>query len=263
MSSARLDLEITTPAAERQGATSPTRVKPFHPEQSIMRFQRSKGVASPRLGWLAPAGVLTALACQSVAVPSPTPTATSPASAPAAAARALVSVPVPAFTPTTVRLTPDSAMKASQAGRAAMSAQIAPGLQLSLWAPEGMIADPIGIAFDDRGRLYVTQTARTDRDEIDIRAHQDWMVPSITFKDIEDKRAFYQRVLAPENSAKNQWLQDWNKDGSHDWKDLTFHKEKLWRLEDTNGDGVADQSQLVLEDFNDLVSDVLHDVLVY
>ncbi|HKH94697.1 MAG TPA: HEAT repeat domain-containing protein [Gemmatimonadaceae bacterium] len=228
-----------------------------------MRFQRTKGVASPRLGWLAPAGVLTALACQSVAVPSSSPAA-APVAAPAAApARALVSVPVPAFTPTTVRLTPDSAVKAAEAGRTAMSAQVAPGLELKLWAPEGMIADPIGIAFDERGRLYVTQTTRTDRDEIDIRAHQDWMVPSITFKDVEDKRAFYQRVLAPENSAKNQWLQDWNKDGSRDWRDLTFHKEKLWRVEDTNGDGVADQSQLVLEDFNDLVSDVLHDVLVF
>ena len=51
------------------------------------------------------------------------------------------------------------------------------------------------------------------------------MVPSITFKDVEDKRAFYQRVLAPENSAQNQWLKDWNGDGSRDWRDLTFHKE--------------------------------------
>ena len=199
------------------------------------------------------------LACQSVPVPEPS-TAPVAASAPA---RALVSVPVPAFTPTTVRLSADSATKLSQAGRASVSAPLAPGLELSLWAPEGMVSDPIGISFDDRGRLYVTQTARTDRDEIDIRGHQDWMVSSITFKDIEDKRAFYQRVLAPENSAKNQWLKDWNGDGSRDWKDLTFHKEKLWRVEDTNGDGVADQSQLVLEDFNDLVSDVLHDVLAY
>jgi putative heme-binding domain-containing protein len=226
-----------------------------------MRVQRSKGASWPRLTSLASLGMLTALACQSVPVPEPS-TAPSVATA-AAPVRPLVSVPIPAFTPTTVRFSADSAKKLADAGRAAVSAALAPGLQLSLWAPEGMVSDPIGISFDDRGRLYVTQTARTDRDEIDIRGHQDWMVSSITFKDIEDKRAFYQRVLAPENSAKNQWLKDWNGDGSRDWKDLTFHKEKLWRVEDTNGDGVADQSQLVLEDFNDLVSDVLHDVLAY
>ncbi len=34
-------------------------------------------------------------------------------------------------------------------------------------------------------------------------------------------------------------------------------------LRDTNGDGIADKSQLVLEDFNDVVSDVIHDVLAY
>jgi putative membrane-bound dehydrogenase-like protein len=125
-----------------------------------------------------------------------------------------------------------------------------------------MVSDPIAIALDERGRMFVTSTARTGRDEIDIRGHSDWMVPSITFKDIEDKRAFYKRVLAPENSAQNQWLKDWNEDGSHDWRDLTFHKERLYRLEDTNGDGIADFSQKILEDFNDLVSDVAHGVLV-
>ena len=89
------------------------------------------------------------------------------------------------------------------------------------------------------------------------------MVPSITFKDVEDKRAFYHNVLAPERSAQNQWLKDWNGDGSRDWRDLAFAKEGLYRIEDTNGDGVADKSTLMLEDFNDLVSDTFHDILWY
>ena len=195
-------------------------------------------------------------ACQSAAptampVPKPLPV------------RALLVEPAATFAPSVVRLSPDSAVRLAALGRDSLSAQIAPGLVLSLWAPEGLIADPVGIAFDDRGRLYATRTARTNRDEIDIRAHSDWMVPSIIFKDVEDKRAFYQRVLAPERSAQNQWLKDWNGDGSRDWHDLTVHKEGLYRLEDTNGDGVADYSQKILEDFNDLVTDVAHGVLAY
>ena len=191
-----------------------------------------------------------------------------PAAAPeparaAAPVRPLVAEPPAPFAPWSMRLAPDSGMRLARAGRDAISAQVAPGLQLSLWAPEGMVHDPIGISFDDRGRLYVTRTSRTGRDEIDIRGHQDWMVSSITFKDVEDKRAFYQRTLAPEHSAKNQWLDDRNKDGSRDWRDLTFHKEGLYRLEDTNGDGVADVSTLVLEDFNDVVTDVAHGVLAW
>jgi putative membrane-bound dehydrogenase-like protein len=167
------------------------------------------------------------------------------------------------FSPSVVRFTPDSATRLAKLGRDSVSLRLAPGLEASLWAAEQLVSDPIGIAFDEKGRMFVTSTARTSRAEIDIRAHSDWMVPSITFKDIEDKRAFYKRVLAPENSAQNQWLKDWNGDGSRDWRDLTWHKERLYRLEDTNGDGIADFSQLILEDFNDVVSDVAHGVLAY
>jgi quinoprotein glucose dehydrogenase len=181
----------------------------------------------------------------------------------ATAVRPLVVEPVASFTPTIVRLTPDSAALLAKAGRDSVPVQLAPGLALSLWAPESLVSDPIGIAFDERGRMYVTRTARTNRDEIDIRAHSAWMVPSITFTDVEDKRTFYKKVLAPEKSAENTWLKDWNGDGSRDWRDLTSHKESLYRLEDTNGDGIADFSQLILSDFNDLVSDVAHGVVSY
>ena len=177
--------------------------------------------------------------------------------------RPLVVEQVAAFTPTIVRLSPDSAARLAKAGRDSVPVQLAPGLALSLWAPEPLISDPIGIAFDERGRMFVTRTARTNRDEIDIRAHSAWMVPSITFTDVEDKRAFYKKILAPEKSAENAWLKDWNGDGSRDWRDLTSHKESLYRVEDTNGDGIADFSQLILSDFSDLVTDVAHGVVSY
>ncbi len=209
----------------------------------------------PTYAWmrLASAGLLAVASGCRPSAPSPNP----------ASARALVVETAAPFAPSTVRFSPDSAARLAKLGRDSVSVQLAPGLALSLWAPETMVADPIGMAFDERGRMFVTQTVRTGRNEIDIRAHSDWMIPSITFTDIEDKRAFYQRVLAPGNSAQSKWLRDFNKDGSRDWHDLTVLKEKLYRLEDTNGDGVADYSQLVLEDFNDLVSDVAHGVLAY
>src|SRR3712207_8236774 len=52
-----------------------------------------------------------------------------------------------------------------------------------------------------------------------------------------------------------------NQDGSHDWRDLAVQKEHVYRVEDTDGDGVADFSQRVVEDFNDEVTDVAHGVL--
>jgi len=209
-----------------------------------------------RLRRTAPFVVLSA--CQTAVAPAPVPSlAASPT------VRALQVDSVRAFVSTVVRLSPDSAIRMSKEGRAAVTAEVAPGLELSLWAPESMVADPIGVTFDERGRMFVTSTRRSKRGEVDIRLHPDWMIESITFKDIEDKRAFYKRVLAPENSAKNGWQADWNKDGSHDWRDLTVNKEAVFRLEDTNGDGVADVSRMVLEDFHDVVSDVAQGVLSF
>ena len=123
------------------------------------------------------------------------------------------------------------------------------------------MADPIAIDIDDNGRLYYTRTNRQKNSEFDIRGHQDWEIESNRLQSIEDKRAFLHRVLSPENSKKNEWLKDLNGDGSHDWRDMTVEKENIYRIEDTSGDGVADMSQLVVDDFHDEVTDVAGGVM--
>lgn len=136
-------------------------------------------------------------------------------------------------------------------------------LTLKLWASDSLVFDPISIDFDDQGRLYYSRTNRQKNSEFDIRGHQDWEIESISLQSIEEKRAFLKKVLAPENSDKNQWLEDVNGDGSHDWRDMTVEKENIFRLEDTDGDGIADKSQLVVEDFNDEVTDVAGAVMKF
>ncbi|RAV99253.1 HEAT repeat domain-containing protein [Pseudochryseolinea flava] len=136
-----------------------------------------------------------------------------------------------------------------------VSPQLAPGLTLRAWAVDSLMGDPVSIDIDDQGNLFYTRIIRQKHSEFDIRGHQDWEIESIKLQTIEDKRAFLHRVLSPENSEKNKWLGDLNKDGSHDWRDMTVEKEQVFRLEDTNGDGLADFSQLVIEDFHDEVTD--------
>lgn len=139
--------------------------------------------------------------------------------------------------------------------------QIEPGLKLTLWGVDSLIADPVSIDIDDQGRIYYTRTNRQKNSEFDIRGHQDWEIGSIQLKSIEEKRAFLHKVLAPELSAKNEWLSDLNKDGSHDWRDMTLQKEHIYRVEDSDGDGRADKSQLVVDDFSDEVTDAAGGIL--
>ena len=85
---------------------------------------------------------------------------------------------------------------------------------------------------------------------LDIREHPTWVPTVHTLKTVADLREFYEKELAPERSAKNQWLPDLNQDGSNDIRDLAVLKERLYRIQDTDGDGIADTSKIMIEGFN-------------
>ena len=155
--------------------------------------------------------------------------------------------------------------KVSQTAKAIKDKQpikIIPGLKIDLWASDSLLQDPVAIAVDDKGAIFVNSTNRNKASEFDIRGHRDWMTESIGFQTVEDRRAFLRRNFAPENSAKNTWLPDMNGDGSHDWLDLKVEKEEIFKVEDLNGDGYADQSTRVFNGFNEEVTDVAGGLLV-
>ncbi len=161
------------------------------------------------------------------------------------------------------RLVPAEAVARAKAIEAGENPVLDAGLSMHVWGIDSLIADPIAIDIDDQGRLFYTRTNRQKSSEFDIRGHQDWEIPSISLQTVEDRRAFLRKTLAPNLSAQNTWLADLNKDGSHDWRDLAVQKEHVYRVEDTDNDGVADFRQLVVEDFNDEVTDVAHGVLAH
>jgi putative heme-binding domain-containing protein len=144
---------------------------------------------------------------------------------------------------------------------AGVTPRLAEGLTLKLWGVDSLVADPVSISVDEQGRIYYTRTIRQKDAEFDIRGHQDWEIRSISLSSIEEKRNFLHTELSPERSAQNTWLRDLNGDSSHDWRDMTIQKEQVWRVEDANGDGLADKSQLVVEDFHDEVTDAAGGVL--
>lgn len=130
------------------------------------------------------------------------------------------------------------------------------GLKMSVWAVDSMIIDPVSIYVDEEGALYYVSSERLGISEFDIRGHQKWEIPSISWQTYEDRRAFLRREFAPERSAENEWLTDLNKDGSHDWKDLMIEKESVFKVRDTDGDGRADWTQRAVYDFHEEITDL-------
>src|SRR5262245_19779851 len=59
-----------------------------------------------------------------------------------------------------VRLAPLEAQRLATVARRSVSAQVAPGLELTAWAPDGLVVDPVALDFDERGALYATSTSR-------------------------------------------------------------------------------------------------------
>lgn len=140
--------------------------------------------------------------------------------------------------------------------------KLADGLKISLWATDSLAPDPVAMSIDDYNNIYLTRTKRQKSSEFDIRGHRDWMTESISWQSVEDRRNFIRRLFDSKNSESNSWLKDLNGDGLHDWKDLTVEKEEVWKLEDTNYDGHADKSTLVLKGFNEEITDVAGALLI-
>ncbi len=131
--------------------------------------------------------------------------------------------------PALVTLDKADAAKLAEAGRAAVQVEMPAGVELKLWAPDGLIADPVALEVTPDGTVYVAGTQRNNL-PLDIRGHQDWMTTAHTMKTVADLRRFYTDVMSPANSAKNGWIPDANGDGSKDIRDLAEFKERVYRV---------------------------------
>lgn len=121
--------------------------------------------------------------------------------------------------------------------------QMSGGLQTAEFAAEGMVGSVVGITLDDQGRVYVTHTMRRTNGEIDIRKNREWLLESLALSSAEDRQALIQKRMPTT------------------WQDLAKFKEKVIRLDDTDGDGRADKRTVVFEGLNELGSGLAGGVL--
>lgn len=132
------------------------------------------------------------------------------------------------------------------------------------WSGDINVPDPVACTVDEAGNAYVSSTTRRKAADLDIREHRVWIPDDVALTSPEEKLAFYQRELAPGKlKAPRGGMKDHNKDGSIDWKDLTYFKERIYKLTDTDHDGVADKITVFAEGFNSPVSGIAAGVMYF
>lgn len=138
-----------------------------------------------------------------------------------------------------------------------------PALEYQRWSGSINVPDPVAISVDDHGRVFVTQTRRRKSQDLDIRANRDWIPDDVGFRSVDDKRKFYHAQLAigGDDQKQKEHVDDLNRDGHHDWRDLTVISERIFRLVDSDRDGKADEITTFAEGFNSEVTGIAAGVL--
>lgn len=124
----------------------------------------------------------------------------------------------------------------AQEARDAMARFTIPdGFGVSLFAAEPLMAHPVAFTIDAFGRVFVAETFRHSKGVTDIRAHMDWLEDDLAIRTVEDRVAMFRKHETPEVFEEV----------------YATESERVTRLVDTDGDGVADLSTVFAGGFND------------
>src|SRR5689334_12888258 len=106
------------------------------------------------------------------------------------------------------------------------------GLQAKLWAAEPMLANPVAIDFDEKGRLFVSETYRYRTSVLDIRDYMGMLERDMANRTIEDRAKMQHDVFGAQA------------------KDFAIESEVVRLVEDKDHDGKADSSRVFADGFN-------------
>ncbi len=118
------------------------------------------------------------------------------------------------------------------------AAHVPEGFQMEMASPPGLVTYPVFAALDDRGRLFVCESAGKNIPDEEMTAHPEFRVRLVEDTDgdgVFDRGTIFADKLTMCMGAV------WYRGGLY----ITAPPDLL-RLEDTNGDGVADRREVIL-----------------
>jgi quinoprotein glucose dehydrogenase len=130
-----------------------------------------------------------------------------------------------------------------EAANAIKQFKVADGLKADLWAAEPLLANPVAIATDEKGRWFVAETFRLHAGVSDIRAHMNWL---------EDELA---------STSLDSFLSILKNDPKVELGKNAQNSERVQMVWDSKGTGTADSSKIFAEGFNEPLSGIAAGVL--
>jgi quinoprotein glucose dehydrogenase len=134
------------------------------------------------------------------------------------------------------------------AERAIGNFRVAQGLKVKLWAAEPMLSNPNALAVDEKGVVYVTEANRFKGGVIDNRDTPTWLEEDNAAKTVADRVAMVKRHAAEKQGR-----------AALDSTDA----ERIMRIEDTTGSGVANKATVFSEGYNRVEDGLASGVLAY
>ncbi len=117
------------------------------------------------------------------------------------------------------------------------------GLKVELFAAEPLVANPVCLRVDSRGRIYVAEGFRRAGGVIDIRNHRDWVEEDLASQTVADRIALLRRKYGPNIFQ------------------LRSETDCVQLLQDTQGRGKADKSTVFADGFNAIEDGIAASVL--
>ncbi|MEM6570152.1 MAG: HEAT repeat domain-containing protein [Planctomycetota bacterium] len=109
------------------------------------------------------------------------------------------------------------------------------GFRAVPFATEPLLANPVAFCLDAFGRVYVAETFRHSKGVTDIRSHMDWLEDDLAIKTVEDRVAMFRKHESPEAFEAG----------------YAVETERVTRVVDTDGDGIADAATVFADGFDD------------
>lgn len=132
-------------------------------------------------------------------------------------------------------LEPEVMPASDEAVQAMAGIRIPDGWKIGLFAAEPDVANIVAFDIDHRGRIYVCESFRQNRGVTDNRAHDEkWLLADLASETVQDRIEYHKKLLG---DAAITYAQ---------------HDDRIRRLVDSNGDGIADHSDVIAKGFNRL-----------